>query len=179
MVYILLGKGFEEIEAIAPGDILRRGGVRVCYAAVEGTVVVGSHGIPVTADGTLEDVDMDQAEMLVVPGGLGGVEAISGSEKAMALLREAAARGIELAAICAGPTVLAKLGITDGKQATCYPGMEAQMGGAEMCPGAAVVRADRLTTGRGAGAALQFGKELLAVLRGRETAEKIAAGMCF
>ena len=126
MVYIILGNGFEEIEAIAPCDILRRGGVEVQFAGIGGKKIIGGHGITVEADVTVEE--MQDAEMVILPGGLGGVESIRGSETAMNAVKNAWESGKFVCAICAAPTILAQLGITDGKKATCYPGMENEMG---------------------------------------------------
>ena len=101
MVYILLGEGFEEAEAILPADLLRRAGVEVSLVGLEGPVVTGSHGIAVTADVTLEQVDAEAMEMLVLPGGLGGVASIQMDLFATALIQKASDRGCWLGAICA------------------------------------------------------------------------------
>ena len=173
MVAIILGTGFEPIETLTPCDILRRGGVEVCMASVSGSIVEGGHGIRVQADCMNDEVDPEQLEMVVLPGGLGGVNSILASQKALDLVKTVYENGKFVAAICAAPTILAKLSITDGKKATCYPGMEEQMGKALMQP-MAVVRDGSVITGRAAGAAEEFGLELLAELRGRETADAVA-----
>ena len=172
MVYILLGNGFEPIEAIAPCDLLRRGGVEVSLAGIGGTRIVGGHGVTVEADIPVEEIRQENLEMIVLPGGLGGVASIRGSEAAMESVRIAWEQGKLVAAICAAPTVLAELGITDGKKATCYPGMEDRMGSAEMT-GLRTVRDGRLICGQAAGSALDFGLELLRALRGDEAAESV------
>ena len=125
MVYVLLGTGFEEMEAIAPIDLLRRGGIEVLTVGVTGKTVFGGHGIGVEADITIGEMDLTELDMIVLPGGLGGVASARASEAAMNALDFAWKNGKFVAAICAGPTVLADLGITDGKHATCYPGCEA------------------------------------------------------
>ncbi len=178
MVYILLGKGFEELEAIAVGDVLRRGGVEVCYTGVGSLLVHGSHDIAVMADTIVGNMDFSKAEMLVIPGGMGGVETIESSELAMKDIQEAHRLGIEVAAICAGPRVLAKLGILQGRDFTCYPGMEGEMTGGQAQPGAKVVRTPGVTTGMGPGTAVDFGLALLEVLRGKAVADQVAAAMC-
>ena len=177
MVYIFLGTGFEELEAIAPCDILRRGGVEVAFVGIGGTHIVGGHGIKVQTDCLLEEVDLDEAEMIVIPGGLGGVESIENCEQAMNRIQEASNRGLYTAAICAGPRILAKLGILRGKTAVCYPGMEEQMNGGNMKIGSSTVQDEKVLTGRGPGAALKFGLLLLKVLRGNEVARQVATGM--
>ena len=174
MVYMLLGTGFEETEAIAPLDLLRRAGVEVQTVGVNGKTVVGSHKIGIEADILLEEMDLSAAEMVILPGGLGGVASIRASQPAMNALRTAWENSKFVAAICAGPTVLADLGITDGKNATCYPGCESGMGSANMVAGAAAVRDGRLITGTSAGCAIPFGLKLVEALKGTEEAERIA-----
>lgn len=174
MVYVLLGTGFEEMEAIAPIDLLRRAGIEVKTVGVTGKTVYGSHGIGVVADILPEDMELDAMEMIVLPGGLGGVASTRASKPALDALRYGWDQGRFVAAICAGPTVLADLGITDGRNATCYPGCEGQMGSANMQPGAAAVRDGKLITGTSAGCTIPFALELIRALRGEEKAQAIA-----
>ena len=173
MVYVLLGTGFEEMEAIAPIDLMRRAGIEVLTVGVTGKTVYGSHKIGVEADITVGEMDLTDLDMIVLPGGLGGVASARASESAMNALDFAWKNGKFVAAICAGPTVLADLGITDGKHATCYPGCEDGMGSALMEPNAAVVRDGNLITGTSAGCAIPFGLELIRVLKGDEIANKV------
>ena len=172
MVYMLLGTGFEETEAIAPLDLLRRAGVDVMTVGINGKIIKGSHGIGIEADIELNELDLTNLEMIILPGGLGGVASIRASKEAMDAVKFAADNGKFTAAICAGPTVLADLGITDGKQATCYPGCEDGMGNAHMVAEAAV-RDGMLITGTSAGCAIPFGLELIRVLKGDEIANKV------
>ena len=173
MVYMLLGTGFEETEAVAPLDLLRRAGVQVLTVGVNGKTVYGSHNIGIEADITLDQIDLTDLDMIVLPGGLGGVASVSASKEAMNALRFAYENDKYVAAICAGPTVLASLGITDGKKATCYPGCEEKMGCANMLPDRAAVRDGKLITGTSAGCAIAFGLELVAALKGQDTADTI------
>ena len=174
MVYMLLGTGFEETEAIAPLDLLRRAGVPVATVGINGKIVYGSHGIGVEADLELGQMDLTNLDMIVLPGGLKGVASIRASQAAMDAIRFAWENGKFTAAICAGPTVLADLGIVDGKNATCYPGCEGQMGSAKMAENAAVVTDGKLITGTSAGCAIPFGLALIAALKGQEAADAIA-----
>lgn len=174
MVYMLLGTGFEEIEAVAPLDLLRRAGISVLTVGIGGKTVRGSHGIPIEADITLGEMDPTDMEMIVLPGGLGGVTSVRACPEALEALRFAWENGKFVAAICAGPTVLADLGITDGKRATCFPGCESGMGSAVMVPEVSCVRDDRLITGTSAGCAVPFGLMLVAALRGQEAADTVA-----
>lgn len=175
MVYMLLGTGFEETEAIAPLDLLRRAGVEAMTVGVNGKVVYGGHGIGVEADIELGQMDLTAMDMIVLPGGLGGVASVRASQPAMDALRFAWENGKFVAAICAGPTVLADMQITENKKATCYPGCEADMGGANMVPDAACVRDGNLITGTSAGCAIPFGLALVAALKGEEAASEVAA----
>ena len=174
MVYVLLGTGFEETEAIAPIDLLRRAGVEVLTVGIGSKVIYGGHGIGVEADITLEEMDLTNLEMIVLPGGLGGVASIRASKAAMDAVAFAAENGRYVAAICAGPTVLADLGITDGRKVTCYPGCESDMGTAEYIPGQASMQDRNVITGTSAGCAIPFGLKLIAALKGEEAAKTVA-----
>ena len=178
MVYIVLGTGFEPVEAVAPCDILRRGGVEVQFAGIGGTQIEGGHGIRVQADCRAEEMNLDAAEMVILPGGMGGVRSILADAHTLAFVREAYAAGKYVAAICAAPTILARLRITDGKRATCYPGMENEMGGARM-QDCGAVQDGTVITGRSAGAADTFGLQCLRVLRGDAAADKVAAAIVY
>ena len=174
MVYVLLGTGFEETEAIAPLDLLRRAEIPALTVGITGKTVYGGHGIGVETDISLEEMDLTALDMIVLPGGLGGVASIRGSAAALDAVRFAWENGKFVAAICAGPTVLADLNITHGRQATCYPGCESGMGDANMIPDAACVRDGKLITGTSAGCAIPFGLELIRALKGEEAAAGIA-----
>ena len=174
MVYMLLGTGFEETEAIAPLDLMRRAGIEVKTVGLNGKIIYGGHGIGVEADLLPEEADLKTAEMLVLPGGLGGVASIRASQWAMDAIRYAYENGKFTAAICAGPTVLADLGIPNGKHATCYPGCEENMGSA-IIENAASVRDGKVITGTSAGCAIPFGLALVATLKGQEAADAIFA----
>ena len=174
MVYLLLGTGFEETEAVAPLDLLRRAGVEVQTVGVTGKTVYGSHKIGIEADITIGEMDLTNLEMIILPGGLGGVASARASQPALDALKFAWENGKYVAAICAGPTVLADLGITDGKNATCYPGCEGGMGCAKLVPDAACVRDGKLITGTSAGCAIPFGLALIEALKGKDMADAIA-----
>ena len=174
MVYVLLGTGFEETEAIAPIDLLRRAGIQVLTVGLNGKIIRGGHGIGVEADITVEEMDLTDLEMIVLPGGLGGVASIRACKPAMDAIAFAHANRRFVAAICAGPTVLADLHITDGCEATCYPGCEGGMGSAIMAEGKSAVRSGHIITGTSAGCAIPFGLALVAALKGEETAKTVA-----
>lgn len=173
MVYMLLGTGFEETEAVAPLDLMCRANIEVRTVGITGKQVRGSHGIIVEADILPEEMDLTGMDMIVLPGGMGGVASARASREALDALRFAWDNGKFVAAICAGPTVLADLGIPEGLHATCYPGCEGQMGSAVMMPEAAVVRDGRLITGASAGCAVKFGLALVEALKGPDEAKRI------
>lgn len=178
MVYILLAPGFEELEAVAPADILRRGGAEVALVGVEGMEIPGGHGIVIRADVSMEQVTLGPEDMLVLPGGLGGMQAMERNENVMALVREAAARtDIWLCALCASPTILGRAGLLNGRRAVCYPGMEGEMSGAHPEMDVHVVTDGRLITGRAPGAAVETGLALLSALKGSDCADRVRQEM--
>lgn len=179
MVYILLAPGFEEAEALVPADLLRRAGIDTVLTALEGDSVTGSHGITVTADQSIDQVDLNRADMIVLPGGGKGVQNLENCPAVAALVQKAVDRDIRLAAICAAPTLLGRWGYLNGKQAVCYPGLEDKLTGAQVRPDAQVVEDGRLITGQAAGAAFAFGLKLVAVLAGEEKAEEVRHAVCY
>ena len=181
MVYILLGEGFEEAEALVTADVLRRAELPVCLAGIGGGMVTGSHNIVVKSDKAVEGITLSAGDMVVLPGGMGGVASIENSQTAMALARQAREDpALWLAAICAAPTLLARAGLLgSGVHAVCYPGMEDELSAAGAVPqmDRPVVAEGSLITGRGPGAAFDFGLALVEALAGAETAEQIRAGL--
>ena len=179
MIYIILGKGFEETEAVAPGDVLRRAQIPMQYAGIGGRLVEGAHGITLQADITVEGMNLRDMDMIVLPGGMGGVESIEASPAAMAAVEYALKHDRYVAAICAAPTILGKRGWLDGKHAVCYPGMEGQMGKAVVHPEKEAVADGKLITGRAPGAAIEFGLTLAGALPGSFTPDEVASYMVY
>lgn len=173
MICILLGNGFEEAEALVPADLLRRSGADVALTSLEGDLVAGSHNITVKADKALADIDPKAVELVMLPGGLGGVKALGGDPRVAALVRTVLDRGGYVAAICAAPTLLAAFGLLEGKKAVCYPGMEDEMAGAVMQPSVPFVVDGHIVTGEAAGAVFPFGLKLVELLKGPEAAQKV------
>jgi 4-methyl-5(b-hydroxyethyl)-thiazole monophosphate biosynthesis len=173
MIYIFLADGFEEIEALTPVDLLRRAGAQVTAVSVdESPVVFGSHKIGVLADKALSSCDFSDAEMLILPGGMPGTRNLGECGKLCDLLKDKAKADTFVAAICAAPSVLGKLGILDGKEAICYPGFENALKGAKISE-KRVVRDGNVITAAGMGVALEFGLELVAALFGKDKAEEL------
>lgn len=177
-VYVFLANGFEDIEALIPVDVLRRGGVEVVtVSVVEGSQIVEtSHRVQVIADAMFDDCDFSDADLLVLPGGMPGASNLNNHEGVRQALLKQNAAGKRVAAICAAPLVLGGLGILRGKQATCYPGFEQTLEGAtytgELC-----TTDGNVTTGEGPAAAFPFAYELLKQLKDADTAHQVATGM--
>ncbi|HIT34130.1 MAG TPA: DJ-1/PfpI family protein [Candidatus Faecousia intestinigallinarum] len=174
MVYILLGTGFEEIEALTSVDLLRRAEIPVVTVGLNGSVVTGGHGIPVQTDISLGEMDLTDLDMIVLPGGMGGVASIRACPEALEAVTFAWDNGKFVAAICAAPTILADLHITDGKSAVCFPSCAEQMGAANYQADRAAIRDGNLITGTSAGCAVPFALALIAALRGDAAANAIA-----
>ena len=175
MVYIILGKGFEETEAVAPGDVLRRAQIPMQYAGIGGRLVEGAHGITVQADITVEEMDLQNMDMIVLPGGMGGVESIEASPAAMAAVEYALKHDRYVSAICAAPTVLAKAGLLKGVRACCYPSREAELAEAgALVSRESAVRDGTIVTSRGMGTAVDFGLHLVEYFQGEEKARELA-----
>ena len=178
MVYILLAPGFEEAEALVPADLLRRAGLETKLVGLTAAPVPGGQGMQVVPDGTLDQVDLDRADMIVLPGGSLGVKNLGADPAVEALVRQAAQRGIWVAAICAAPTLLAQWGLLHGKRAVCYPGLEPRLGDA-LPQDFSVVEAGTIITGRAAGSAFDFGLKLVSVLSNPEKSEEVRHGICY
>ena len=178
-VIVFLANGHEECEALIPADLLRRAGIEVVLASITGKKeVTGSHGIHITADALAEEVDYDSADLLFLPGGLPGTTHLGESALVREKLTEFAEKGKKVSAICAAPSVLASVGLLEGKNATSHPGFEDKLAGAKVT-GHQVDVDGNVTTGRGLGAAIEFGLSLVAQLVDQETADKIAAAIAY
>ena len=174
MIYMFLANGFEEVEALAPLDLLRRAGCEVTTVGIGGDMIVGSHRIAVQAD--IPDTMFRDArpEMVILPGGMPGTKNLDASRTVDAALRAAASSGAYLAAICAAPMVLGKRGYLEGKNATCFPGFEEFLKGATVAPShTRVVTDGKVITAAGMGVALEFGLALVRVLKGNDAAEEL------
>lgn len=180
-VAYMVADGTEPVELVAPLDILRRGGVDVTAVSVMGRpdVILGQD-VRFTADALVEDVNLfDGFDMIVIPGGQQGVDNLFACEAVQKDLRARMKENRLVAAICAGPTILAKLGLLDGRRAVCYPGCETDFPPDCYQKGVSVCVDGNLITATGPGTAYPFGKMLLHVLEGEDVAEKVAQGMLF
>lgn len=172
--YIFFAEGFEEIEAITPVDILRRAGIEVITVSITNTRrVTGSHGIEITTDFLINEIKDIPADMLILPGGLPGADNLNRCMELKQMLQKHSDSGKSIGAICAAPMVLGEMGILKNKKATCYPGFEKHLHGAEVSANA-VESSSNIITGQGVGAAMKFSLELVAHLIDTQTANELA-----
>ncbi len=176
MIAVFLAMGFEEIEALAVVDVLRRAELDVVTVGVGGPVVRGSHGVTVAADIPDGEFDPSAAQAIVLPGGMPGTLNLERSPVVQAALDSAAERGAWIAAICAAPSILGHRGMLKGKKAVCFPGYEQELEGA-ILTGEPVEADGRLITARGAGVAVEFGLRIVAEMISPERAETMKAAM--
>ena len=173
---VVLAEGFEEIEAVTPVDVLRRAGVEVELVGLDSLAVTGAHGVTFQADRLLGE--SEEADAIVLPGGLPGAEHLAASERLGRVLKAQAQARRLVGAICASPAyVLAPLGLLDGRRATCYPGTEERFGPRTTYVEKSVVKALPVITSRGPGTALAFGLALCQELAGCEKADELAGAM--
>ncbi len=179
-VLVLLAEGFEEIEALTPVDLLRRAGIEVVTASItDDRMVMGSHAIPVMADTTIGDLT-ETADVLFLPGGLKGTNNLKESAEVAAIIRDYLDKGKYLTAICAAPTVYGLMGLLEGKKATCYPGNEDKLLGAEWTGEDVNVAVDgQFITSRGMGTSIDFALKLIEILISKEKADELAAKVVY
>ena len=176
-IFVFLADGFEEIEALTPVDILRRAGLSVKTVSVMGEqVVAGAHGVPVMADVMFDEVNAEDAEMILLPGGLPGATNLDAHQGLSQMILDFAKEEKPLAAICAAPLVFGNRGLLEGKKATCYPGFETYLKGAQYT--AALVEKDgNLITGKGPGAAMEFAFAIVEKYCGMDKVNELKQGM--
>ncbi len=179
-VYVFLADGFEDVEALIPVDVWRRGGLDVTTVSIMGDYTVESaHNVRIMADTLIEDVDVSDADLLFLPGGMPGASNLYGNQQVCEAVKAQAEKGKKVAAICAAPAVvLGQLGILNGKRATCYPGFENMLEGATYTGGLISIDGN-ITTGEGPAAAFPFAYDLLGQLVSPQVADQIAEGMRF
>ena len=171
--YLFLATGFEEVEALTVVDILRRGGVECKTVSIMGEYdVTSSHAITVRADLLFDEQDLSDADMLIMPGGIPGTPNLKAHAGLEALINQYQRDGKYLAAVCAAPTIYGEMGLLQGKNATCYPGMEDGLVGATHLTDS-VVCDGQFITSRGMGTCVDFGLTLLEKLTDEATAQEI------
>ena len=171
---VFFGTGYEEIEALTVVDILRRAGIEtLMVSAMDQRHVEGSHNIMVEMEMLVREVDFEQIDVIVLPGGMPGTKNLEACELLMEQVDSFASQGRLVAAICAAPSILGHRGLLKGKKACAYPTMEDQLEGAQVLKEPAVIDGN-IITGRGMGAAIPFGLAILEKLQGKEAAQKMA-----
>ena len=176
MVLVFLANGFEELEALATVDVLRRADLSVLTVGVGGKTVMGAHGMAVVADRADSDILPEEVEAMILPGGLPGTTNLEASPVVQRYLDKAAQQNTLIGAICAAPSILGHNGLLQGKRATCYPGYEDELRGA-VCTGESVVIDGRIVTAKGAGVSVDFGLAIVSVLVSPETAKELGEKM--
>ena len=176
-IFVFLAEGFEEIEALTPVDVLRRAGLSVQTVSImDEQAVKGAHGVPVLADVMFADVNPEDAEMILLPGGLPGATNLDAHEELSKMILDFAKAKKPLAAICAAPLVFGNRGLLEGKKATCYPGFETYLQGAEYTA-ALVEKDDNFITGKGPGAAMEFAFAIVEKYCGIDKVNELKQGM--
>ncbi|MCG7900666.1 MAG: DJ-1/PfpI family protein [Candidatus Thiodiazotropha lotti] len=178
-VLVPLAQGCEELEAVTITDLLTRAGVTVVTAGLDENPVKASRGVTLLPDTTLDDVNADEFDMVVLPGGLPGADYLDADPRIHAILKQLHQQGKYTAAICAAPKVLAGAGLLDGRQATSYPGVLDGMNLPQVAVMSdAVISDDKVITSRGPGTAMDFALELIEQLKGREIRNEVERGLC-
>lgn len=175
-VLVPLAPGFEEIEAVTIIDVLRRAGIKVTTAALADNQVTGSHNITVTADTELNTINAGDYNFIVLPGGMPGSQHLKDSSAVVGLIQQIYKKGGYVAAICAAPIALGHAGVLRGKKATCYPGFEDQLTGAEIFASPFIVD-DMVITGKGPGCAIPFALKLVEIIKDKKTADALKDAM--
>lgn len=178
MIYVMLAQGFEEIEALAFVDILRRADINVETVSIyDHKNVKGSHGIEVIADKILSDIT-DMSDGIVLPGGIPGTYNLQKNDKLIELLKNYNEKGKFVAAICAAPSILGEIGILRGKKATCYPSFENKLIGSTISHDMVVVDGNIITS-RGAGTAHEFALKFVEIIKGKNISDELRSSMLY
>lgn len=175
--YIFLANGFEEIEGLMVVDLLRRANIDITMVSIsDKKEVTGGHSIPVIADANFKDIEFDNADMLILPGGMPGTTNLLEHEELIQLLKKHNKENKMIAAICAAPSILGVNGILEGKKATCFPGFEEKLNGA-IYTNEKVVKDKNIITSKGLGTALEFGAAIIEHYKGKEAAENLKSSV--
>ncbi len=176
---IFIQKGFEEVEAFAVIDLLRRGKVELTTCSVtEENAVVSSRGVEVKTDKVFSQMVAEDFDMIILPGGP-GTSNFKSNQHLLDLLIKYNNEGKYLSAICAAPTILGSLGLLKDKTATCYPGCEGELNAAKFVDNEAVITDGNITTSRGPATAFLFALKCLELLQGKETVEAVKRAILF
>ena len=178
-VYVFLAEGFEEIEAVATIDLLRRAGLPTHVVAIGlDALATGAHGLAIQADLSINEVYSEDVQALVLPGGLPGVTNLGKSQRLEQLLREAHAEKKLIASICAAPSLLGDFGFLSGEEAIAYPGFEGKLTGAHVAS-TPVVKSGHLITAKAAGYTIDFALAIITELAGADKAKEVASAIFY
>lgn len=176
-VYLFLAYGFEEVEALTTVDLLRRAGIQVITVSVTGNdIVTGAHKIPVVADIKIDNGAFDDGDAFVIPGGQPGVDNLYECKEFLSIITNAYKSNKLVCAICAAPMLLGRLGLLEDKKATCYPGCEAELTGADISEDRVCVDGN-IVTSRGVGTAVDFASKITELLLNLDKAAEIRASI--
>ena len=176
-ILLFLAEGFEEIEAVAPIDVFRRAGIDVTTVSVSDKLTVtGAHGIGVNADVIFEKADLSGDFLIYLPGGMPGTTNLDNHTGLKKLIEKQAAKGATIAAICAAPSILGKMGLLKEKEAICYPGFESFLTDAKISS-STIVKSGNILTAKGPGVAIPFALKIVEELKGKDTTQQVANGM--
>lgn len=178
MICVFLADGFEEFEAIAPLDILKRSKIKIKTVGVEKEIVTGSLGISIKADTTIQKIDKEEIEGIILPGGMPGTTNLSKNKNVRDIINYCMGKNILIAAICAAPSILGEMGILSGKEACCYPGFEKNLINAKISTNLVCV-SENIITAKGPGAATEFGFKILEYIKGKRTVKIVKNSMQF
>ena len=177
MIYVFLAQGFEEVEALAPIDLLRRCGKEVITVGVNDNIIVGSHNIPIVTVTITQEIKLDDTlEMIILPGGMPGTINLENDPAVQEAIDFCVKNDKFIGAICAAPSILGHKGILKNKKAVCFEGFENQLEGADVSKDS-VMADGNIITARGAGVAVQFGLKLVEVLISKERSDTLKAAI--
>ncbi|MBO4802778.1 MAG: DJ-1/PfpI family protein [Bacteroidaceae bacterium] len=177
MIYLFFATGTEELEALGTADIIRRAGLKLQIVSITGQrLVTGAHGIQIQTDALIDEVEFFDADMLIFPGGMPGAANLASCPTLIERLKDHIIAGRPVAAICAAPFILGRLGMLEGKRATCYPGFEGELAGAT-CTGALVEQDGLFITAKGPAAVFEFGYAIVERMKDKATADALRQGM--
>lgn len=177
MIYVFIANGFEEVEALTPVDILRRCELDVCTVGIGSQIIKGAHGISIVTDTDDGEIKIGkETDMIVLPGGMPGTLNLEKNQNVQNAIDFCVENNIYIGAICAAPSILGHKGLLKGKKATCFPGFENELDGAEIT-GELVTIDGKIITAKGAGAALKFALKLAEIMAGEKQAKKTEAAL--
>lgn len=176
MFYMFLADGFEETEALATLDVMRRAGLKVNTVGVTGEYVTGSHNVTVKSDISAQSVNYENIEGAILPGGMPGTLNLEDSQAVIDCIKYCYENDKIVSAICAAPSILGHLGMLEGKKATCFPGFETELKGAEHTAKHTEIDG-KVITAKGAGCAIEFGHAIVSVALSKEAADKVIGEM--